>query len=187
MADVKISGLHKRYGSFHAVRGIDLEIPDGEFTVLVGPSGCGKSTLLRTIAGLEDITDGEIAIGGEVVNDMRAARPRRRHGVPGLCALPAHDGAREHRLRAEGAQAAGGGDRNAGPTAASMLGITSLLDRLPRQLSGGQRQRVAIGRAIVRNPRSLSLRRAAVQPRRPAARRDARRDQAPAPAASRRR
>src|SRR5437588_7612165 len=75
MAEVKISGLHKRYGGFHAVRGIDLDIPDGEFTVLVGPSGCGKSTLLRTIAGLEDISAGEIAIGGEVVNDIR---PRDR-------------------------------------------------------------------------------------------------------------
>src|SRR3954469_23780668 len=75
MAEVKISGLHKRYGGFHAVRGIDLDIPDGEFTVLVGPSGCGKSTLLRTIAGLEDIDAGTIEIGGEVVNEMR---PRDR-------------------------------------------------------------------------------------------------------------
>src|SRR5918912_4028407 len=75
MAEVKISKLHKRYAGVHAVRGIDLDIPDGEFTVLVGPSGCGKSTLLRTIAGLEDIDDGSIEIGGEVVNGMR---PRDR-------------------------------------------------------------------------------------------------------------
>ena len=75
MADVRITGLHKRFGAVHAVRGIDLDIPDGEFAVLVGPSGCGKSTLLRTIAGLEEISDGEIAIGGDVVNDMR---PRDR-------------------------------------------------------------------------------------------------------------
>src|SRR5215218_10983469 len=75
MADVRISDLHKRFGAVHAVKGINLTIPDGEFTVLVGPSGCGKSTLLRTIAGLEDISEGEIAIGGEVVNDMR---PRDR-------------------------------------------------------------------------------------------------------------
>src|SRR5689334_14390871 len=75
MADVTIKGVHKRFGGFHAVRGLDLSIKDGEFTVLVGPSGCGKSTLLRMIAGLEDITEGEIAIGGRVVNDMR---PRDR-------------------------------------------------------------------------------------------------------------
>ena len=104
MAEVKITGLHKHYGGVHAVRGIDLDIPDGEFTVLVGPSGCGKSTLLRTIAGLEDADEGTIEIGGEVVNDMRAARPRRRHGVPELRALSAHDGVRQHRLRPAGAQ-----------------------------------------------------------------------------------
>src|SRR2546421_12771858 len=75
MASVKVSDLHKRFGPVHAVRGIDLNIPDGEFTVLVGPSGCGKSTLLRTIAGLEDIDDGTIEIGGQVVNQMR---PRDR-------------------------------------------------------------------------------------------------------------
>src|SRR5437762_12676111 len=71
MSHLKIVGLHKHYGSVHAVRGIDLEIPDGEFTVLVGPSGCGKSTLLRTIAGLEEADDGTIAIDDEIVNDMR--------------------------------------------------------------------------------------------------------------------
>src|SRR5271168_3237284 len=75
MASVKIKALHKRFGPVHAVRGIDLDIPDGEFTVLVGPSGCGKSTLLRTIAGLEDADAGDIAIGGEAVNGMR---PRDR-------------------------------------------------------------------------------------------------------------
>src|SRR5712671_7652915 len=71
MAKVRISGLHKRFGGVHAVRGIDLDIPDGEFTVLVGPSGCGKSTLLRTIAGLEEADDGTIAIDDEIVNDVR--------------------------------------------------------------------------------------------------------------------
>src|SRR5437763_13052125 len=75
MAQVKISGLHKRYGGVHAVRGVDLDIPDGEFTVLVGPSGCGKSTLLRTIAGLEVADSGDIEIGGEIVNELR---PRDR-------------------------------------------------------------------------------------------------------------
>src|SRR5215469_15354945 len=75
MANVRIGDLHKSYGSVQAVRGVDLDIPNGEFAVLVGPSGCGKSTLLRTIAGLEDVSEGEIEIGGEVVNDIR---PRDR-------------------------------------------------------------------------------------------------------------
>ena len=152
MADVTISRLHKRYGSFHAVRGIDLAIPDGEFTVLVGPSGCGKSTLLRTIAGLEDASEGEIAIGGTVVNDMR---PRDRD-----VAMVFQDYALYPHMRV--AQNIGFGLRARKMPkadiearvgrAAAMLGITALLGRYPRQLSGGQRQRVAIGRAIVRNP-----------------------------------
>ena len=75
MANVKVLALHKHFGPVHAVRGVDLDIPDGEFTVLVGPSGCGKSTLLRTIAGLEEIDEGVIEIGGQVVNEMR---PRDR-------------------------------------------------------------------------------------------------------------
>src|SRR5215469_7628230 len=75
MANVRVAGLHKSFAGVQAVRGIDLDIPDGEFTVLVGPSGCGKSTLLRAIAGLEDIDDGAIEIDGEVVNEMR---PRDR-------------------------------------------------------------------------------------------------------------
>jgi multiple sugar transport system ATP-binding protein len=153
MAEVKITGLHKRFGAVHAVRGIDLSIPDGEFTVLVGPSGCGKSTLLRTIAGLEDISEGEIAIGGEVVNDVRprdrdvamvfqdyALYPHMTAGANigfGLKARKMSRNEIDERVR----------------RAAAMLDITALLDRLPRQLSGGQRQRVAIGRAIVRNPK----------------------------------
>jgi multiple sugar transport system ATP-binding protein len=153
MANVKITGLHKRFGSVHAVRGIDLEIADGELAVLVGPSGCGKSTLLRTIAGLEDISEGEIEIGGEVVNDVR---PRDRD-----VAMVFQDYALYPHMTVE---------RNIGfglkarkfpkseiaarvRRAAEMLGITQLLGRYPRQLSGGQRQRVAIGRAIVRNPK----------------------------------
>ena len=153
MAEVKIRSLHKRYGAFAAVRGIDLEIPDGEFTVLVGPSGCGKSTLLRTIAGLEDITEGEIEIGGEVVNDMRP-RDRDVAMVFQDYALYPHMTVRKNigfGLKARKMPKAEIDERvNA---AATMLGITALLDRLPRQISGGQRQRVAIGRAIVRNPR----------------------------------
>ncbi|MBS3651474.1 sn-glycerol-3-phosphate ABC transporter ATP-binding protein UgpC [Pseudaminobacter sp. 19-2017] len=153
MAEVKITGLHKRYGAFHAVKGIDLHIPDGEFTVLVGPSGCGKSTLLRTIAGLEEASGGTIEIGGQVVNDHRP-RDRDVAMVFQDYALYPHMtvannigfGLKARKMpRAEVEKRV--------TEAARMLGITQLLDRLPRQLSGGQRQRVAIGRAIVRNPR----------------------------------
>ena len=88
MARLRLVGLHKHYGHVHAVRGIDLDIPAGEFTVLVGPSGCGKSTLLRTIAGLEDADDGTIEIGGVRGQRCDAARSRYRDGVPELRALP---------------------------------------------------------------------------------------------------
>ncbi len=153
MADVRITGLHKKYGAFAAVRGIDLDIRDGEFTVLVGPSGCGKSTLLRTIAGLEEASSGTIEIGGEVVNEFR---PRDRD-----VAMVFQDYALYPHMNV--AKNIGFGlkarkmpkpeiDKRVGE-AARMLGITKLLDRYPRQLSGGQRQRVAIGRAIVRSPR----------------------------------
>ncbi len=153
MAEVKITGLHKRYGAFHAVRGIDLDIRDGEFTVLVGPSGCGKSTLLRTIAGLEEISDGTIEIGGEVVNDFRP-RDRDVAMVFQDYALYPHMSVQKNigfGLKARKMPKPEMDARVA--EAARMLGITQLLGRLPRQLSGGQRQRVAIGRAIVRNPR----------------------------------
>ncbi len=154
MAGVKISGLHKRFGEgVHAVRGIDLDIPDRRFTVLVGPSGCGKSTLLRTIAGLEDADDGTIEIGGEVVNDMRP-RDRDVAMVFQDYALYPHMTVRNNigfGLKARKFPRAEIETRVR--RAAEMLSITTLLDRLPRQLSGGQRQRVAIGRAIVRNPR----------------------------------
>src|SRR6516225_12176712 len=153
MANVRINGLHKRFGPVHAVRGIDLDIPDGEFTVLVGPSGCGKSTLLRAIAGLEDIDEGAIEIDGGVVNAMRP-RDRDVAMVFQDYALYPHMTARSNislSLRARGMPKPEIATRV--QRAAEMLGIAALLDRYPRQLSGGQRQRVAIGRAIVRNPR----------------------------------
>ena len=150
MANVRISGLQKYYGTVHALKGIDLSIGDGEFAVFVGPSGCGKSTLLRTIAGLEDVDGGEIAIGGKVVNDMR---PRDRN-----IAMVFQNYALYPYLTVFDNIAFGLRARKFNETeiskrvddAASMLGITPLLERFPRQLSGGQRQRVAIGRAIVR-------------------------------------
>jgi multiple sugar transport system ATP-binding protein len=154
MAEVRISGLHKRYaGGVQAVRGVDLVIPDKQFTVLVGPSGCGKSTLLRTIAGLEDADDGTIEIGGEVVNDVRP-RDRDVAMVFQDYALYPHMTVRNNigfGLKARKFDKAEIESRVM--TAAKMLGIPALLDRYPRQLSGGQRQRVAIGRAIVRNPK----------------------------------
>jgi len=153
MAGVRISGLHKRFAGVHAVRGIDLDIPDGEFTVLVGPSGCGKSTLLRTIAGLEDADAGTVAIGEEIVNGVRP-RDRDVAMVFQDYALYPHMtvfGNISLSLRARGRPRAEIETRVR--RVADLLGIVELLGRYPRQLSGGQRQRVAIGRAIVRNPR----------------------------------
>jgi len=153
MAGVRISGLHKRFAGVHAVRGIDLDIPDGEFTVLVGPSGCGKSTLLRTIAGLEDADAGTVAIGDEIVNGVRP-RDRDVAMVFQDYALYPHMtvfGNISLSLRARGRPRAEIETRVR--RVADLLGIVELLGRYPRQLSGGQRQRVAIGRAIVRNPR----------------------------------
>jgi multiple sugar transport system ATP-binding protein len=154
VAEVRITGLHKRFsGDVHAVRGVDLDIPDRQFTVLVGPSGCGKSTLLRMIAGLEESDDGAIEIGGEVVNDVRP-RDRDVAMVFQDYALYPHMTAFKNigfGLRARKFPRAEIEARVRG--AAEMLGITDLLSRYPRQLSGGQRQRVAIGRAIVRNPK----------------------------------
>jgi multiple sugar transport system ATP-binding protein len=153
MADLKISGLHKYYGSVHAVKGVDLEIPAGEFTVLVGQSGCGKSTLLRTIAGLEDADQGDIEIGGQLMNNV-LPRDRDIAMVFQNYALYPYMTVFENiafGLRARKTPAA-----EIEPKvrrAAQMLAIEPLLQRYPRQLSGGQLQRVAIGRAVVRNAR----------------------------------
>jgi multiple sugar transport system ATP-binding protein len=150
VADVKLSSLHKYYGNVHAVRGIDLNIRDGEFAVLVGPSGCGKSTLLRTIAGLEDPDEGTIAIGGTIVNDMR---PRERDIAMVFQNYALYPYLTVFDNIAFGLRARKTPDAEVKKRvgeAAEMLGIGALLQRFPRQLSGGQRQRVAIGRAIVR-------------------------------------
>jgi multiple sugar transport system ATP-binding protein len=153
MARLKVTGLHKRFGGVHAVRGVDLEIPDGEFTVLVGPSGCGKSTLLRTIAGLEEADEGTIEIGEEVVNDIRPS-DRDVAMVFQNYALYPHMNVYKNIAFGLMARKLPKSEIDARvKRAAGMLGISELLGRLPRQLSGGQRQRVAIGRAIVRNPR----------------------------------
>src|SRR5471030_2028983 len=157
MAAVHIRDVHKHFGGTHVIRGVSIDIADGEFAVLVGPSGCGKSTLLRMIAGLEEIGEGQIEIGGKVVNGMQ---PKERDiaMVFQNYALYPHMKVRDNmafsmllakRPRAEI------DERLA--KAASILGLTDLLDRYPRQLSGGQRQRVAMGRAIVRDPQVFLL------------------------------
>ena len=153
MARLRLQGIEKSYGRVHAVRGVDLDIAEGEFAVLVGPSGCGKSTLLRCIAGLEEVDAGAITIGDEVVNDVRP-RDRNLAMVFQNYALYPYMNVRENiafGLKARRTPKAEIETRVR--RAADMLGIETLLDRLPRQLSGGQRQRVAIGRAIVRDAR----------------------------------
>ncbi len=153
MAELSLNNVVKRYGALEVIHGANLEIADGEFVVFVGPSGCGKSTLLRMIAGLEDISGGEISIGGKVVND---AEPTER-GIAMVFqsyALYPHMTVEENLsfgLRMNGNPKADTEQRVR--RAADILQINELMQRRPKQLSGGQRQRVAIGRAIVRQPR----------------------------------
>ena len=152
MADVKLQAVAKAYGSTKILHGIDLHIRDGEFMVFVGPSGCGKSTLLRTIAGLEDISSGELRIGDKLVNDI----PPAQRGIAMVFqsyALYPHMNLYDNmafglKLAKVPAAEIDLAVRNA----AKILHIEHLLDRKPKDLSGGQRQRVAIGRAIVRQP-----------------------------------
>jgi multiple sugar transport system ATP-binding protein len=153
MARLRVMGLHKYYGKFHAVRGVDLDIPEGEFTVLVGPSGCGKSTLLRTIAGLEEVDAGTIEIDGVTVNDVR---PRDRNVAMVFQSYALYPYLTVFENIAFGLRARKVSKSEIEPAvrrAAKTLGIDALLHRYPRELSGGQRQRVAIGRAIVRDAR----------------------------------
>ena len=144
--------LQKSYGDTRVLQGVDLEVEDGEYLVLVGPSGCGKSTLLRCIAGLEEITRGDLRIGGKRVNDL-SPRDRDVAMVFQSYALYPHMTVRENLGFALRVQRRPTAEVDAAVAkAAGMLGIEDLLDRLPGQLSGGQRQRVAMGRAIVRRP-----------------------------------
>ncbi|QJW84395.1 sn-glycerol-3-phosphate ABC transporter ATP-binding protein UgpC [Ramlibacter terrae] len=152
MASISLRGISKNYGKQAVLHALDLDIRDGEFVALVGPSGCGKSTLLRMIAGLEDITAGDLSIGGTRVNDAAPA-DRNIAMVFQNYALYPHMTVRENlgfALRLQGT-ARDEIERRVGDVA-TPLGLQPLLDRLPRQLSGGQRQRVAMGRAIVRRP-----------------------------------
>ena len=155
MASIELRNIDKSYGPDHIIRDASLTIADGEFVALIGPSGCGKSTMLRMVAGLEDITSGEIRIGGRVVNHVEP-RDRNIAMVFQSYALYPHmtvaqnmgfnlklAGRPKPEIRARVEEAAG------------MLDLTELLDRRPAHLSGGQRQRVAMGRAIVRNPEAF--------------------------------
>ncbi|KIC47220.1 ABC transporter ATP-binding protein [Ruegeria sp. ANG-S4] len=152
MADVLLKGIKKSYGPVDVIKGVDIEIKDGEFVVFVGPSGCGKSTLLRMIAGLEDISGGALEIGGTVVNDIPASQRGIAMVFQSYAIFP-HMTVRENvafGLTIAGASKAEKEEKVA--EAARILQMEHLLDRRPSQLSGGQRQRVAIGRAIVRKP-----------------------------------
>ena len=154
MGALSLSKITKSFGPVDVIKGVDLEVGDGEFCVFVGPSGCGKSTLLRIIAGLEDATSGDILIDGARVNSDAAEPPRDRHGVPDLRALPAPHRARQHGASASSRPAPRGRRSPSGiANASKLLSLEPLLARRPAELSGGQRQRVAIGRAIVREPK----------------------------------
>jgi multiple sugar transport system ATP-binding protein len=153
MASVTFKDIQKAYGKVKVIHGIGFDIADGEFVVLVGPSGCGKSTLLRMLAGLEDISGGEILIDGKVVNDLES-KDRDIAMVFQSYALYPHMTVRDNMgfsLRLRKADKTTTQERVA--KAADILNLGPLLERFPRELSGGQRQRVAMGRAIVRDPK----------------------------------
>jgi multiple sugar transport system ATP-binding protein len=153
MAELELKDIHKSFGGFEVIKGVSLEVRSGEFMVFVGPSGCGKSTLLRLIAGLEDISSGELAIGGRRVNDVPPAERGIAMVFQSYAPYPHMD---LYDNMAFGMQLAKAGKdqiRHRVEKAAELLQITPYLQRLPKQLSGGQRQRVAIGRAIVRDPK----------------------------------
>ncbi len=152
MASVQISDVRKHFGATDVLKGVSVDIPDEEFVVLVGPSGCGKSTLLRMVAGLEDISSGEIAIGGRVVNHL-PPKSRDIAMVFQNYALYPHMSVYENMAFSMRLRKAPKAEIEARvQNAADILGLKPYLDRFPRQLSGGQRQRVAMGRAIVRDP-----------------------------------
>jgi multiple sugar transport system ATP-binding protein len=152
MANLQLSQLKKSYGKVDIIKGIDLDIKNGEFVVFVGPSGCGKSTLLRMIAGLEEITSGTLKIGGKVVNDLQ---PKERGIAMVFQSYALYPHKTVYGNMAFGLEISGAPKEEVERKvreAARILKMENLLDRKPSQLSGGQRQRVAIGRSIVRNP-----------------------------------
>ena len=158
MAEIEFNDVTKRYADgFEAVNRLNLDVADGELMILVGPSGSGKSTALRMVAGLEDISDGEVSIGGEVVND-KAPKDRDVAMVFQNYALYPHMTVRENMgFALKLAKAPRDEIGRKVDEAARILGIEEHLDRKPAHLSGGQRQRVAMGRAIVRNPKAFLM------------------------------
>jgi multiple sugar transport system ATP-binding protein len=158
MSEIQLQQLVKKYDDVTAVKGMDLNIRDGEFLVLVGPSGCGKSTTLRMVAGLEDVTDGTLQIGGDVVNDV-APKKRSIAMVFQNYALYPHMTAAQNMkfgMKSVSDFSSTEIDKRV-ENAAETLSIADLLDRKPKELSGGERQRVAIGRALVREPEVFLL------------------------------
>ncbi|WP_105382911.1 ABC transporter ATP-binding protein [Neorhizobium alkalisoli] len=152
MAGVQFADVRKSFGQFPVIKGVNIDIADGEFVILVGPSGCGKSTLLRMLAGLENISGGEIKIGGRVVNtlppkDRDIAMVFQNYALYPHMTVQQNMGFSLMLNKAPKTEA-----EKRVKYAAGILGLDKLLDRYPRQLSGGQRQRVAMGRAIVRDP-----------------------------------
>ena len=181
MAEVSLRNVTKRFDTIEAVRGINLDIPDNELVVLVGPSGCGKSTTLRMIAGLEEVTSGDVLIGGEVVNDLPPKDRDIAMVFPELRALPAHDGLREHVVRVEAAQSGEGRDQKARGRGGAhprhyrtfRAQAESALRRTAPARRHGARHRA--------QPESLFVRRTVVKSRRQAAGADADRNQARPP------
>ncbi len=152
MSDLRLRGIRKSFGPVEVLRGIDLDIAEGEFTVFVGPSGCGKSTLLRMIAGLEDIDEGEVAIAGARINEVAPAERGIAMVFQSYALYPHMTVAQNMGFALKMAGQPRKAVDAAVARAAAILQIEPLLERKPRELSGGQRQRVAIGRAIVRKP-----------------------------------
>jgi len=153
MASVTISDVRKTFGLVPVIHGVDVDIRDGEFVVLVGPSGCGKSTLLRMIAGLENISAGTIAIDGKVVNNLEPKDRDIAMVFQNYALYPQMTVAQNMSFALELARVDKATIKQKVDAAAAILGLEPLLARKPAQLSGGQRQRVAMGRAIVRNPK----------------------------------
>ena len=153
MADVTLTNIRKSFGAVDIIKGVNLEVKAGEFVVFVGPSGCGKSTLLRIISGLEDITSGDLKIGGMVMNDVEPSK-RGIAMVFQTYALYPHMTVRDNMSFAlRFAKVPKAEIEKQVNAAAKVLGLEPLMDRKPKALSGGQRQRVALGRAIVRHPK----------------------------------
>lgn len=152
MATVELSSVRKSYGAAEVIHGLDMQIEDGEFVILVGPSGCGKSTLLRMIAGLEDISSGTVSIGDRVVNTLTPKERNIAMVFQNYALYPQMTVAQNLGFSLEISGVSKADIRARVEATAEILGLTPLLLRKPSQLSGGQRQRVAMGRAIVRDP-----------------------------------